>query len=163
CRNVLIYLRPEAQSRILALFHFSLVPNGTLLLGSAEAGNGLVLALFVVSGGLNVAYFWPIIYTAFFEGEEGDPKPVLEGPLGGARADGGDERTESRPPSAARADGGNSRWERRPWTGGETTWLLLGPILAASALVVAIGVAADWLFVLELARLAAENAGVSSP
>ncbi len=139
-----------------------------LLLGSAEAGNGLVLALFVVSGGLNVAYFWPIVYTAFFEtGGKEDPKPVLEGPLGGARADGGDARTESRTPSAARADGGDrsgaSGWKRRPWTGRETTWLLLGPILAAGALVVAIGIAADWLFVLELAQLVSENAGVSEP
>ena len=36
CRNVLIYLSPEAQARIIALFHFSLKPDGLLLLGSAE-------------------------------------------------------------------------------------------------------------------------------
>ncbi len=37
CRNLLIYLRPEAQAKILSLFHFALREGGILLLGSAEA------------------------------------------------------------------------------------------------------------------------------
>ncbi|MEX1016091.1 MAG: chemotaxis protein CheB [Phycisphaeraceae bacterium] len=37
CRNLLIYLEPETQARVLALFHFALQPGGHLLLGSAEA------------------------------------------------------------------------------------------------------------------------------
>jgi two-component system, chemotaxis family, CheB/CheR fusion protein len=36
CRNLLIYLRPEAQAKVLALFHFALEPGGTLLLGTSE-------------------------------------------------------------------------------------------------------------------------------
>ncbi len=41
CRNLLIYLSPEAQVRVLSLFHFALVPEGLLLLGNAEtAGSG---------------------------------------------------------------------------------------------------------------------------
>ncbi|MFS3137568.1 chemotaxis protein CheB [Gluconacetobacter sacchari] len=36
CRNLLIYLRPEAQARIVSLFHFALREGGVLLLGSAE-------------------------------------------------------------------------------------------------------------------------------
>src|SRR6202023_163878 len=36
CRNVLIYLNPEAQRRILSLFHFALRENGVLFLGSSE-------------------------------------------------------------------------------------------------------------------------------
>jgi two-component system CheB/CheR fusion protein len=36
CRNLLIYLTPEAQARAIALFHFSLRQGGALLLGSAE-------------------------------------------------------------------------------------------------------------------------------
>jgi two-component system, chemotaxis family, CheB/CheR fusion protein len=36
CRNLLIYLGPEAQSKIIGLFHFALREGGTLLLGSAE-------------------------------------------------------------------------------------------------------------------------------
>ena len=37
CRNVLIYLSPEAQQKILSLFHFALRPQGVLFLGSAES------------------------------------------------------------------------------------------------------------------------------
>jgi two-component system CheB/CheR fusion protein len=36
CRNLLIYLRPEAQARVLSIFDFALRQDGILLLGSAE-------------------------------------------------------------------------------------------------------------------------------
>ncbi|MEA2740266.1 MAG: two-component system, chemotaxis family, CheB/CheR fusion protein [Acetobacteraceae bacterium] len=36
CRNLLIYLRPEAQAKVLALFHFALEQGGILLLGTSE-------------------------------------------------------------------------------------------------------------------------------
>ena len=36
CRNLLIYLRPEAQAKIISLFHFALREGGVLLLGSSE-------------------------------------------------------------------------------------------------------------------------------
>lgn len=36
CRNLLIYLKPDAQSRLIGLFHYALVPDGILLLGAAE-------------------------------------------------------------------------------------------------------------------------------
>ncbi len=36
CRNLLIYLGPEAQTKIVGLFHFALREGGTLLLGGAE-------------------------------------------------------------------------------------------------------------------------------
>lgn len=36
CRNLLIYLGPELQKRLLPLFHYALAPDGLLLLGSAE-------------------------------------------------------------------------------------------------------------------------------
>lgn len=40
CRNLLIYLRPETQAKVISLFHFALREGGLLLLGSAEtAGN----------------------------------------------------------------------------------------------------------------------------
>ena len=40
CRNLLIYLRPEAQAKVVSLFHFALREGGILLLGSSEtAGN----------------------------------------------------------------------------------------------------------------------------
>ncbi|WP_017711704.1 EAL domain-containing protein [Prochlorothrix hollandica] len=36
CRNVLIYMQPPLQERVLNLLHFSLAPHGLLILGSAE-------------------------------------------------------------------------------------------------------------------------------
>ena len=36
CRNLLIYLEPEAQDRVLSLAHFALRENGFLFLGAAE-------------------------------------------------------------------------------------------------------------------------------
>ena len=37
CRNLLIYLAPELQKKLLHLFHYSLNPGGILFLGSAES------------------------------------------------------------------------------------------------------------------------------
>ncbi|HEY6872571.1 MAG TPA: chemotaxis protein CheB [Geobacteraceae bacterium] len=36
CRNLMIYLTPELQKKLLPLFHYSLNPGGVLFLGSAE-------------------------------------------------------------------------------------------------------------------------------
>ncbi len=36
CRNLLIYLTPEVQKKLLPLFHYSLNPGGILFLGNAE-------------------------------------------------------------------------------------------------------------------------------
>ena len=36
CRNLLIYLDPELQKKLLGLFYYSLNPEGTLVLGSSE-------------------------------------------------------------------------------------------------------------------------------
>ena len=36
CRNLLIYLRPEAQARAISVFHFALCTGGFLLLGNSE-------------------------------------------------------------------------------------------------------------------------------
>ena len=47
CRNLLIYLLPEAQAKVLRLFHFALRPGGLLLLGSSETA-GLVSGRFQV-------------------------------------------------------------------------------------------------------------------
>src|SRR5581483_5249005 len=47
CRNLLIYLEPEAQRRVLALMHFALREDGHLFLGNAET-LGHAAALFEV-------------------------------------------------------------------------------------------------------------------
>ncbi len=36
CRNLLIYLAPELQKKLIPLFHYTLKPGGTLFLGTAE-------------------------------------------------------------------------------------------------------------------------------
>ncbi len=40
CRNLLIYLTPELQKKLLPLFHYSLNPNGFLFLGASESISG---------------------------------------------------------------------------------------------------------------------------
>lgn len=41
CRNLLIYLKSEAQTKLLSLFHFALLDQGVLLLGTSETpGSG---------------------------------------------------------------------------------------------------------------------------
>jgi chemotaxis methyl-accepting protein methylase/PAS domain-containing protein len=40
CRNLLIYLAPELQKKLLSLFHYSLNPGGILFLGNAETIGG---------------------------------------------------------------------------------------------------------------------------
>ena len=41
CRNLLIYLGPEAQAKVIALFHFALRQGGILLLGPSETAGPL--------------------------------------------------------------------------------------------------------------------------
>src|SRR5271163_3066601 len=41
CRNLLIYLRPEAQEKVLLLFHFALSEGSVLMLGSSETVGSL--------------------------------------------------------------------------------------------------------------------------
>jgi len=44
CRNLLIYLTPEVQKKLIPLFHYSLLPGGILFQGSAETiGDGTAL------------------------------------------------------------------------------------------------------------------------
>lgn len=49
CRNLLIYLQPPAQHRALSLLHFSLLSEGTLLLGGSETVGSLAYAFKPVS------------------------------------------------------------------------------------------------------------------
>ena len=39
CRNLLIYLEPDVQQKVISLFHFGLKPGGYLFLGSSEGIN----------------------------------------------------------------------------------------------------------------------------
>jgi len=55
CRNLLIYLTPELQKKLLPLFHYSLNPGGFLFLGSAETV-GTFTSLFAPLGEKNRLY-----------------------------------------------------------------------------------------------------------
>jgi two-component system, chemotaxis family, CheB/CheR fusion protein len=48
CRNLLIYLEPPLQKRVIELLHYALRPGGYLLLGKAEMIDGRELELFEV-------------------------------------------------------------------------------------------------------------------
>src|SRR6185437_4151426 len=49
CQNVLIYLRQEAQKKVLQSFHYALTPQGVLLLGPSET-SGTASDLFAPLG-----------------------------------------------------------------------------------------------------------------
>ena len=148
-----------------------------LLIGSVSAGQSVFAVVLLLSGVLNIAYFWPVVYQAFFESEDAaDAKPLIEFPLGGEEwsirpettapepdpvTDGGPATEGSGTSSDRRSDGGPTSeasgdhddhdhhhhggppadgWERRGWRGGESTWFMLGPILAAMTGAVVLGV-----------------------
>jgi|AntRauTorcE11898_2_1112593.scaffolds.fasta_scaffold00002_131 formate hydrogenlyase subunit 3/multisubunit Na+/H+ antiporter MnhD subunit len=75
-----------------------------ILLGTVSTGGLVFTGALLLSGVLNVAYFWPVVYTAFFESPtSSDPKPVVEGILGGRYGD--TEAGDDSDPDAA-TDGG---------------------------------------------------------
>jgi two-component system CheB/CheR fusion protein len=41
CRNLLIYLRPDAQAKVISILHFALAEHGILLLGNSETAGDL--------------------------------------------------------------------------------------------------------------------------
>ena len=164
-----------------------------ILLGTVTTGQLVFTGALLLSGVLNVAYFWPVVYTAFFESPDGsDPKPVVSGVLGGrwgvtATATDGGGRTDE---PVARDDHGYAPghegqgplddqetaanlerehgpdhrldWEHRGWTGGESSWFVLGPILFAAAMSLVLGVVPDAAVFLRIVRLIVAGAtGVS--
>jgi formate hydrogenlyase subunit 3/multisubunit Na+/H+ antiporter MnhD subunit len=125
-----------------------------LLIGSVDAGHTVFVLVLLTSGLLNVAYFWPIVYQAFFQTPAGaDSKPVIEGPFGGAptRADGGTQSAAGSEDHEHDHHGGPppGGWERRSF-GAESTWFMLGPILVAVGGAVALGIDPQGAIFLEL-------------
>jgi formate hydrogenlyase subunit 3/multisubunit Na+/H+ antiporter MnhD subunit len=167
-----------------------------LLIGTVSTGQLVFTGALLLSGVLNIAYFWPVVYTAFFESPgESDPKPVVERVLGGRwaeqpmAADGGapsgdDEEDVVRDDHGYAPDhegqgeldreetavnlehghgpDGSLDWEHRGWTGGESSWFVLGPILFAAAGSVVLGIVPDTAVFLRIVRLIVTGAtGVS--
>lgn len=157
-----------------------------LLIGTVSAGDLAFTAALLVSGILNIAYFWPVVYTAFFETpEHSDEKPLVESDLGGyfgrsARADGGradagagdDGHGDDNHHDVAHSgddhaqyddhgdDHDHGAFERRAPNGAESTWFMLGPILFAAAGSVVLGVVPDAAVFLRVVREVAANAAM---
>lgn len=49
CRNLFIYIKPEMQQKVLAMFYYSLQPAGYLILGSSESLGDIASAFDVIS------------------------------------------------------------------------------------------------------------------
>ena len=55
-------------------------------IGEPTAAGFVFAGALILSGILNIAYFWPVVYTAFFESEDHhDAKPLIEFPVGGRK------------------------------------------------------------------------------
>ncbi len=126
-----------------------------LMIGAFEAELGIFAVALVVSGILNIAYFWPVIYQAFFESEdERDGKPVIDAELGGYWGGKPDHYTPEYAGNERLTDGGHNGddhghehhegppeggWERVGWRGGESTWFMVAPILVVCTGAVLLG------------------------
>jgi len=159
-----------------------------LVIGALEGDQLVFAAALLVSGVLNIAYFWPIVYQAFFESpEDHDEKPLLTGVLGGrigasddqpARTDGGEPTGDSvgepageGTPDPAHVDhlgkfhedeehhGGppEGGWDESGWRGGESTWFMLGPIMATATGSLLLGIVPAGAVFLRIVRRVVEN------
>ncbi|MXR53076.1 monovalent cation/H+ antiporter subunit D family protein [Halovenus sp. WSH3] len=134
-----------------------------LLIGSVQADQAIFAVVLLISGVLNIAYFWPIVYGAFFEShDEADSKPLVEGRFGGGpaeenvAADGGHEDGDHAD-NHHHGGPGPDGWERVGWTGQEGSWLMLGPILLIASGAVVLGLIPYEVGFLELIELVAEE------
>jgi len=137
-----------------------------LLVGSFDAGHAVFAFALLLSGVLNIAYFWPIVYQAFFETrDEADEKPLVDAELGGHWRGVPDHYTPRVPVADGGADGevGHDNhgteedWTAAGWRGGEASPFVLAPILAVCACAVSLGVAPATVYFLRVVRLIVEN------
>ena len=54
CRNMLIYIEPELQKKIITLFHYSLNPGGIMVLGTAETLGNMNIGFEEIDGRLKL-------------------------------------------------------------------------------------------------------------
>lgn len=114
----------------------------------AVSSNGIVFAVgLLLAGILNIGYFWPVVYTAFFETvEDRGNKPVIERAFR-------PRTSRGRGGMVSDGDGGDHVWEARsPW-GDESTWLMLGPIVFVAAGSVILGIVPDTAVFLQIVRV----------
>ncbi len=74
CRNLLIYLRPDAQARVIEALHFALRDGGMLLLGSAESPAATEGRFEAVAKGERI--YRRIVRTALSKPGQAAPRPA---------------------------------------------------------------------------------------
>ncbi|WP_372480591.1 cation:proton antiporter [Halomicrobium sp. HM KBTZ05] len=153
-----------------------------IVIGAIEGGGWFFAGALLLSGVLNIGYFWPVVYQAYFESpDDHDEKPLLRGVFGGQTAvetdggrpveDGDDHADEPEPyetdhlgkyDEAHDHHGGppEGGWTAAGWWGGESTWFMLGPILAAATGAVVLGIVPNTAVFLEIVTTVVENVGV---
>ncbi len=98
CRNLLIYLAPELQEKLVPLFHYSLNPKGLLLLGSAETIGGFTDLFAPVDGKARIyrrretvvrpePIKFPSSFAPAFPAKPGAPPPTKSPPSLQAQTD----------------------------------------------------------------------------
>jgi two-component system CheB/CheR fusion protein len=78
CRNVLIYLGPPLQKRLMSVFHYALKPSGHLMLGSAETV-GAHADLFAVADKKHRLYIKKGVSASGFESGTGAGRAAVGG------------------------------------------------------------------------------------
>jgi multicomponent Na+:H+ antiporter subunit D len=129
-----------------------------LLAGSFSAGNVVFAFALLLSGVLNIAYFWPVVYGAFFETREGsDEKPVIDANIGGYWSGVADHYAGGAFTDGGHGDEDDGGWKKPGWRGGEASPFVLVPILVAVGGAVVIGVAPATVYFFRIVRLVVEN------
>ena len=94
CRNLLIYLGPEAQAKVLSLFRFALRPGGILLLGTSETAGQIEGRFEVLSKPARVyrriGRNWPSEFGFLTASGHGGRAPPGHGPVPDPKVDPGD-------------------------------------------------------------------------
>ena len=108
CRNLLIYMEPALQKRIIPMYHYALKPQGFLLLGTSESIGSFSDMFELVDKRHQIYAKRPTIHSQRFDFEPGvQPSPrARHGPrnpsCGGAGC--------SRPAKGGRPDGAGQLW-----------------------------------------------------
>ncbi|ACV48969.1 MULTISPECIES: cation:proton antiporter [Halomicrobium] len=161
-----------------------------IVIGAIEGGGWFFAGALLLSGVLNIGYFWPVVYQAYFESpDDHDEKPLVRGIFGGQTAvetDGGEpvgaadgaetgdhDHTDDEPEPyetdhLGKYDEGHDHhggppeggWTAAGWRGGESTWFILGPILAAATGAVVLGIVPNTAVFLEIVTTVVDNLGV---
>ena len=144
-------------SKLFLLIGSIQVTDPVTAIGSPTFAGVIFSVALILSGILNIAYFWPVFYTAFFEtARKHKSKPLIKDPLRGEKLSYFQDKLMKVAEKKAGEGSGSNEWEsRRPWN--ESTWFMLIPITVAVIGAVILGLVPDQVGFLELAARVAEN------